>query len=126
MRRLKAVVLVMAVMALACGKGGSFDTGGTGGFEDALVTCDPTASVYDDLFLFEAWTWGQVNGVDVDVYVGSDRLRTVSLSERSGGAWYEEAWADDLQADCDEFDRMAFTFVLEDSEGTLWEASVAP
>ena len=128
MRPLSLFVLLSAALTLACAgpKDSVGDSFGSGGFDDARVTCDTTASAFDDLFYFEAWTWGEVRSVNTEIYLAADLLRTVSLSERSGGAWYEEVWADEINADCDDFERMAFTFVLEDSDGAQFELAVTP
>ena len=96
----------------ACGDSDEDDDDGGGGCSDLIVEgqgeCDPTASVADDLFIFEVQTDDSVEGVEVDVYVGSSRTGTVQLEERGAGNWYGEEWADDLDADCDDWSSMYF------------------
>lgn len=121
MRVLRGLVGVLALLSLAC-------AGGSGAVEidDAEVACDPMVSAFDDLFTFEAWTLGDVRSVEAEVFLGADLLDRVRLEERSGDSWYGETWADELGVDCDDWTRMAFTFIAEGSDGSTDEAVVNP
>jgi len=94
-------------------------------FEDATVTCDPSASVWDDLFLFEAWTGGDAVSVEVEIKDGSSSLGTLPLAEDETGYWYTEAWGDDLDADCDSFYSMRFLYSARGSDGSEASAEAA-
>lgn len=102
---------------LLSGDGGGSDDDGGGGcpdlIDDAVAGCDPTASAWDDLFYFEADTDDSVESVEVKVYVGSSRVGSVALFERGSGNWYGEEWADDLDADCDDWNSMYFEVEAE-------------
>ena len=105
-------LLPLLLLFAACGAldGGDDDDdgGSTDLIEDARAGCDTTASAWDDLFYFEAETTNDTSVVKVDVYVGNGFTGTVRLDERGSGYWYGEAWADDLDADCDDWSRMYF------------------
>ena len=111
---------VFVLSVCACDGGGG---GGGGGddeesvyIDDAGVTCDPTASAWDDLFVFEAWTSGPVEDVYVDIWNGSSSEGSVDLDERTSGTWYAEAWGDDIDSDCDDWNYMSFEFTAEGDE----------
>ena len=124
--KLLGVVLVCVVpIALACGGKGAIDSGGDL-FLDGYVSCDPTMDAFDDVFIFEAETAASVVSVEVDVYSGSQRTGTVSLSERGAGNWYQEEYADDLDADCDSFSSMYFEYSVQDAAGNSQTAVVNP
>lgn len=113
--RLGPLLLVSAILVGCLGSGGGGDDdddGGSGGcrdlIDDAYAGCDPAASVWDDLFYFEVDTDSSVESVDVDVYVGGSRTGSVRLDERGSGNWYGEEWADDLDADCSDWNSMFF------------------
>jgi hypothetical protein len=47
------------------------------------------------------------------------------LNERSSGYWYAEEWADDLNADCDDWNSMLFEITAA-GDGTTEEAVIRP
>ena len=113
------IVCVLAVTAVGCGGSSDDDDDDYDDYRedliiDASASCDPGASAWDDLFSFEAETLSGVDSVEVDAYVGSSFAGTVRLGERGGGNWYGEEWADDLDADCDDWSAMYFEVWAED------------
>lgn len=132
---LKGTMVLLGLGTLACAGGttpkgiDSADSGFVGsraGFADAWVLCDPTADTWDDLFVFEAETVGAVNAVNVEVFEGRDLIGRVGLTERATGDWYGEEWADALNSDCDEWERMLFQFIGQVDGGGVIEATVEP
>ena len=109
----------------ACGGVGGKSTDDGVYFDDATVLCDPTASAFDDLFLFEAWTGGDAVAVEVEVLDGGDSLDELALEEDDDGYWSREEWADDLGTDCDEFSYLRFVFTARGSDGSEAEAEAA-
>lgn len=67
----------------------------------ASVTCDPNASAFDWLVVFEAETSDRVIRVDADAVQGGYLYGPVTLDEDRPGQWYGEIWEDDLGVDCD-------------------------
>ncbi len=117
------VLGLITILSLACANGGDPGDDDDDGDEtlilDGSAACDPTASALDDLFIFEVETVSGVDSVEVDVYVGSSRTGTVDLDERGDGNWYGEEDADDLDADCDDWNSMSFEYTAygdEDSD----------
>lgn len=111
-----AVLLSLSLSLSACGGGDNTDYVY---LVDASVKCDPTASVWDDLFIFEAETSGPVEDVEVQIWLGSTNKGTRDLGEGASGHWYKEVWADDIGADCDDWNSMSFEFTAygdEDSD----------
>lgn len=129
MERLAAVALLLLLPG--CGGllgGDEDDDGGSGSnnlIEDAQASCDPSASAWDDLFIFEAWTTNGTDKVEFDVYVGNSFVGSERLTARGSGYWYRETWADDLDADCDDWNRMYFEIFAEDGS-TEDSASISP
>ncbi len=128
------VVSLFAVLSLACTGAGTDPDDGVSSSDDeqdeelilaAVATCDPTANAWDDLFIFEVETVSDVDYVEVDVYAGSSRSGTVNLNERGDGNWYAEEDADDLDADCDDFDSMFFE-VFAQKGGTEDSVDINP
>jgi hypothetical protein len=124
MRFIIPVLLVLSTGSLtAC-----FDGGGGGGgggdnteyvyIEDASVGCDPTASAWDDLFIFEVLTSGPVDEVEVEIYKGSTNKGRRNLGEGASGNWYLEVWADDIGCDCDDWNSMSFDYTAYGDEDT--------
>lgn len=114
-------LLVIALALAGCTEDGSdkdYDGGPTAWIDEAQVGCDPTASAWDDLFYFEAWTSGSVREVVARVLDGGDELGRIALDEADSDYWYAEEWADDLDSDCDDFYTLRFVFELEGSDGS--------
>ena len=83
----------------------------------ADVSCDPSESMCDDLFVFEAMTNDAVTDVSLNIWnAGSSKGRYV-LSEMTDGDWYKEIWADDIDFDCDDLRGMASEFIAQDAAG---------
>ncbi len=101
------------------------DDGGGVYFEDATVVCDPSASAWDDLFLFEAWTAGEAVSVDVRVLDGGDLLDELAMEEADDAYWTREVWADDLDTDCDAFYGLRFVFEARGADGSEDSAEAA-
>lgn len=104
--------------------GKSYDDEGVS-IDDATVLCDAGASAWDDLFLFEAWTSGEVVDLEVEIYDGGDRIEDLSLDEEDDGYWMREEWADDIGTDCDDFSYLRFVFTAEGEDGSTAEAEAA-
>ena len=122
--------LALTLFTLACvpmdkGYDDSGDDAPTVWFEGATVTCDPYASSWDDVFLFEAWTGGDVDEVDVKIKDGGDTIETVDLDEEDDDYWALEAWADDIGSDCDAFYQLRFIFTATGEDGSEAEAEAA-
>lgn len=109
---------------LSGGKGYDYDDEGVY-FEDASVVCDPTASAWDDLFFFEAWTGGDAVSVDVRILDRGDLLDELAMEEADDGYWTRDAWADDLDTDCDDFYGLRFVFEARGSDGSEASAEAA-
>lgn len=127
MKHIIIIGLALGMSACFPTGGKDYDSGGGGGvwFEDATVTCDPTASAWDDVFLFEAWTGGAVDEVEVEVKDGGDSLEKVDLDEDDDGYWASEVWADDIGTDCDSFYQLRFLFTATGEDGSEAEAEAA-
>ena len=120
---MRFIVLVAALAAcVPVDKGG--DDGGVW-FDDASVVCDPAASAWDDVFLFEAWTGGGALAGEVEVLDGGDSLDTLSLEEEDDEYWARESWADDLGTDCDAFYGLRFVFTATGPDGSEATAEAA-
>lgn len=128
---LRWVVAGLLTLGVAC-DGDGFGGDGSGSSSsgptiyDARVACDPTASVWDDLFIFEAETSTDAVKVTVEIWNGSSNEGTRNLSETSSGDWYEEVDADDIDSDCDDWSSMNFEFVAEDASGDEDTEQVKP
>lgn len=118
---MRRILIALALAGCTDDGTGKYDDGGSGPtawIDEAQVGCDPTASTWDDLFYFEAWTSGAVREVVARVLDGGDELARVALDEADRDYWYGEEWADDLDSDCDEFYQLRFLFELEASDGS--------
>lgn len=95
---LLASATVFLAFTLACGKRGpdeASDTGDGGGwFEDVNYDCSGVD------WVFEATTYGSVESVEVETWLGNDQLATQDLLDRGAGDWYREATSATLGADC--------------------------
>lgn len=111
-RPMTVLLTTFALVALGCASETEADPSGALILE-GTAECDPAASAFDDLFIFEIETVEDVDRVEVDVYVGADLTGTVRLTERSAGNWYGEEVADDLDSDCDAFQSMLFEIIAE-------------
>lgn len=124
-------IIALALGLSAClsgGKGYDYDDDDDDGgvwFQDASVVCDPNASSWDDLFLFEAWTGGDVDEVQVKVKDGGKTLETIDMDEEDDDYWASEVWADDIGTGCDEFYRLRFIFEATGDDGSEAEAEAA-
>lgn len=121
------ILVPLALTGLSGCIGGGYKSDSASGvaFEDATVLCDPTASAFDDLFLFEAWTSGDAVSVEVEVKDGGDSLDELALEEEDSGYWAREVWADDLGTDCDNFKTLRFKFQARGADGSEAEAEAA-
>lgn len=118
-----AAALLGMVALVGCGGDGSgFGSSGNDDvyIDDARASCDPTASAWDDLFIFKAWT-GNAVSVQVTVKDGGSTLDRVSLDEEDDQYWYREVWADDLGTDCDDFNSLRFIVEAEGDNGSTQE-----
>lgn len=124
------LLIAFSLNLFSCDEGGG--KGGNGKdkvdpviLDDAMVTCDPTADMWDDLFVFEAWTSGPAESVTAKIWTGSSSEGSIRLNERNGGTWYNEVWGDDIDSDCDTFNRMSFEFTAQ-GDGDSDTAQVNP
>lgn len=117
------LMVVSGLSAVACFDGGNGNGNGDDEesvyLDDATVTCDPTASAWDDLFIFEAVTSGPVEEVDVQIWNGATDEGTWEIDEAASGNWYGELYGEDINSDCDDWNSMSFEFTAwgdEDSD----------
>lgn len=109
--RVLALGTAVSLTLAACAAPDDADDGGGSGDDlilDATVTCDPTASMWDDLFTWEVETVERVIQAQVEAFRGETSVRPFRLTEVAPGVWYGEEWADVLDAHCDDWSAISF------------------
>jgi len=99
-----------------------------------LVACDTSPAIdevaaecvpeghFDDLFVFEAWTSGEVDDVSLRMVLQGEEWSLLPLAEEDTDYWTGEMWGSTANADCRELEGITYRFIATGADGT--EATV--
>ncbi|GEM_PF-3149498 len=100
--------MILALTLLACDTGPSL--------EEVTAECVPEGH-FDDLFVFEAWTSGDVTQVSLRMVLQGDEWSLLPLSEEDKDYWTGEMWGSTANADCLALEDVIYRFVATASDG---------